>query len=121
MPWNKNDYPASMKNLDPKVREKAIEIANALLRDHYEEGRAISIAIAQAHEYVEGKSEGRPHYEVKPRESEWILTKASSDHVLKKESTKSELLTKAKEYVTKHDGILSIYHADGSYENTLYE
>ncbi|MET3321415.1 UNVERIFIED_ORG: uncharacterized protein YdaT [Peribacillus simplex] len=31
MPWNKNDYPDSMKNLDKDVREKATEIANALL------------------------------------------------------------------------------------------
>jgi uncharacterized protein YdaT len=30
------------------VRKKAIEIANALLADGYEEGRAIRIAIAQA-------------------------------------------------------------------------
>ena len=31
MPWNKNNYPDSMKNLDEEVRKKAIEIANALL------------------------------------------------------------------------------------------
>jgi len=30
MPWNKDDYPDAMKNLDEAVREKAIEIANAL-------------------------------------------------------------------------------------------
>lgn len=30
MPWNAG-YPASMKNLPPAVRERAIEIANALL------------------------------------------------------------------------------------------
>lgn len=33
MPWNVRDYPASMKNLDPLVRKKAIDIANALLAD----------------------------------------------------------------------------------------
>lgn len=37
-----------MKNLDPQVREKAIEIANALVdEDEYKEGRAIAIATAQ--------------------------------------------------------------------------
>lgn len=35
MPWNVRDYPASMKNLDPLVRKKAIDIANALLADGY--------------------------------------------------------------------------------------
>lgn len=38
MPWNNNDYPDSLKNLDTTVRKKAIEIANALLQDGMEEG-----------------------------------------------------------------------------------
>jgi len=37
-----------MRYLPDPVREKAIEIANALLADRYDEGRAIRIAIAQA-------------------------------------------------------------------------
>ncbi|HUJ26441.1 MAG TPA: hypothetical protein VLW85_10505 [Myxococcales bacterium] len=37
-----------MKNLSPDVRRKAIEIANALLREHRPEGQAIRIAIAKA-------------------------------------------------------------------------
>ncbi len=121
MPWNKNDYPASLKNLDSEVRNKAIEIANALLRENYSEDRAISIATAQAHEYVQGKSEGRPHYEVKPRQDEWIFCKSGSDHVMFKDDTKTALLTKAKEYVNEHDGILSIFNADGSHDKTVYE
>jgi len=55
MPWNKNSYPDSMKNLTAEVREKAIEIANALLKDGYEEGRAIAIATAQAEEWAENR------------------------------------------------------------------
>lgn len=43
-----------MKNLDPVVREKAIEIANALVQEeHYHDGKAIPIAIDKAREYVE--------------------------------------------------------------------
>ena len=38
MPWNASYYPASMKHLPPEVREKAIEIANALLEEGMEEG-----------------------------------------------------------------------------------
>ncbi|MDT9719632.1 DUF2188 domain-containing protein [Paenibacillus sp. ClWae2A] len=51
MPWNKQDYPVSMKNLEPRVRHKAIEITNALLDDGYEEGRSIAIATAKAEEW----------------------------------------------------------------------
>ncbi|MDN4619603.1 hypothetical protein QCD85_15955 [Paenibacillus sp. PsM32] len=51
MPWTNGDYPPSMKNLDTRVRHKAIEIANALLDEGYEEGRAIAIATAKAEEW----------------------------------------------------------------------
>ena len=45
----------------PKCRLKAIEIANALLEDGYNEGKAIRIAIAKAKEWVErdGYNRGR--------------------------------------------------------------
>lgn len=51
MPWSKHDYPPSMKNLEPRVRNKAVEIANALLEEDYDEGRAIAIATAKAEEW----------------------------------------------------------------------
>lgn len=53
MPWTKNDYPPSMKNLEEKVRLKAIDIANAMVADGYDESRAIPIAINQAKEWAE--------------------------------------------------------------------
>lgn len=53
MPWSENDYPQSWKNFTPEVRDKAIEIANALLEDEgYDEGRAIAIATSQAEEWA---------------------------------------------------------------------
>ncbi|MGH2413090.1 MAG: DUF2188 domain-containing protein [Microcystaceae cyanobacterium] len=55
MPWSKNDYPTSMKNLTAEVRDKAIEIANALLEEGYEEGRAIAIGTAKAEEWAENR------------------------------------------------------------------
>ncbi|QKS54848.1 hypothetical protein HUB98_07065 [Paenibacillus barcinonensis] len=42
-----------MKNLKPRIRHKAIDIANALLDDGYEEGLAIAIATAKAEEWDE--------------------------------------------------------------------
>jgi uncharacterized protein YdaT len=52
MPWTSDYFPPSMRNLPPTVRMKAIEIANALLAEGYEEGRAIRMAIAAAHEWA---------------------------------------------------------------------
>jgi len=53
MPWNADYFPASMRNLDEPVRLKAIAIANALLADGMDEGRAIRIAIAKAKRWVQ--------------------------------------------------------------------
>lgn len=57
MPWNESYYPASMKNLPPAVREKAIEIANALLEAGRPEGQAIRIGIAGAKRWATGRWE----------------------------------------------------------------
>jgi uncharacterized protein YdaT len=42
-----------MRNLPQAVRSKAIEIANALLEEGYDDGSAIRIAIAKAKEWAE--------------------------------------------------------------------
>lgn len=57
MPWNKKDYPDSMKNLDDIVRSKAIDIGNAMVKEGYDEENAIPIAISQAKEWIEDASE----------------------------------------------------------------
>jgi uncharacterized protein YdaT len=52
MPWDEIRYPAAMSHLPARVRRKAIEIANALLEEGYDEGKAIRIAIAKAKEWA---------------------------------------------------------------------
>jgi len=54
MPWTAEYYPVSMKNLPPRVRLKAIEIANALLETGRPEGQAIRIAIWSAKRWAGG-------------------------------------------------------------------
>ncbi len=44
-----------MQNLSPEVRLKAIEIANALLEQGYDEGKAIRVAIAKAKQWAESR------------------------------------------------------------------
>ena len=43
MLWTRERFPGAMRHLPAPLREKAIEIANALLLDGYDEGRAIRI------------------------------------------------------------------------------
>jgi uncharacterized protein YdaT len=52
MPWNEEYYPASMRHLSDITRAKAVEIANALLAEGMEEGKAIRIATARAEEWA---------------------------------------------------------------------
>jgi uncharacterized protein YdaT len=58
MPWNDTHFPRSMAQLAAPVRAKAIEIANALLEEGYDEGRAIRIAIAQAKRWADAHLAG---------------------------------------------------------------
>lgn len=53
MPWDEYNYPASMKNLSMEVRNKAIEIANALLEESdMSEGVIIATAIKHAKDWA---------------------------------------------------------------------
>jgi len=52
MPWSESYYPPAMAHLDPVVRSKAIEIANALLEEGHDEGFAIRVGIARAKEWA---------------------------------------------------------------------
>jgi uncharacterized protein YdaT len=54
MPWTADRYPAAMERLPAIVRDKAIEIANALLSQGHDEGRAIRMAIAAAKRWAGG-------------------------------------------------------------------
>lgn len=120
MPWKKDDYPDSFKNLNADVRNKAIEIANALLREGYEESRAIPIAMDQARGSIEGGDE-KVIFEIRSHDEGWQLKKKDSKKALLIEDTKDELMSEAKRYANKHHGALHIFTKDGSLEEKLYE
>jgi uncharacterized protein YdaT len=50
MPWYNGDYPPSYKNLPTDIREKAVEIANAILEESGNEGMAIATGVKRAKE-----------------------------------------------------------------------
>ncbi|MBM7586240.1 uncharacterized protein YdaT [Bacillus pakistanensis] len=120
MSWTKSDYPNSFKNLPTKVRNKAIEIANALLDEGYEEGRVIAIATEQARKNKEGQKD-KKQYHVKTHENGWQLIKEDGKQAILVEDTKEILLEEAKQYANKKEGILVVHRQDGSVEKRLYE
>jgi uncharacterized protein YdaT len=60
MPWYNGDYPPSYKNQPVKLREKAVEIANSLLKDGVEEGIAIATGLKRARQYFKDEEEPNP-------------------------------------------------------------
>lgn len=129
MPWTKSNYPPSMKNLDPRVRGKAVEIANALLEDGYEEGRSIAIATAQAKEWNEdhplnGSASGgkqqrkRDNYRVVPHQQQWAVKKEGSAEPIKLARTKEEAVTSAKELASSHNVSAIIHRQNGTIETS---
>lgn len=57
MPWYNGDYPPSYKNQPKFLREKAVEIANALLGEGVEEGIAIATGLKRARQFFEDSPE----------------------------------------------------------------
>jgi uncharacterized protein YdaT len=53
MPWYNGDYPPSYKNQPKYLREKAVEIANEVLKSTGNEGEAIATGLKRAREHFE--------------------------------------------------------------------
>lgn len=53
MPWYNGDYPPSYKNQPRNIREKAVEIANEILKDAGDEGLAIATGLRKARKYFD--------------------------------------------------------------------
>jgi uncharacterized protein YdaT len=59
MPWYNGDYPPSYKNQPKKLREKAVEIANEVLKETGDEGIAIATGLKRAREHFNKKEKGK--------------------------------------------------------------
>jgi uncharacterized protein YdaT len=56
MPWTNIDFPNAMKNLPKEVRNKAIQIANAiLLKSKMDKGAIIATAISKAKRWAQSR------------------------------------------------------------------
>lgn len=62
MPWYNGNYPPSYKNQPVKLREKAVEIANALLEEGTEEGIAIATGLKRARQFFKNEEEKKEHH-----------------------------------------------------------
>jgi len=110
MPWTKTNYPDSMKNLPAVVREKAIEIANALFHEKkMEEGILIATAISRAKDWAANrgmqieskrsltdlKQHGEDVYAT-PRKDKWAVKREGNKKAEKVFSSKNAAVKLAK-------------------------
>ncbi|MFC4559990.1 DUF2188 domain-containing protein [Virgibacillus kekensis] len=142
MPWTLNDYPSSMKNLDKVTKKKAIDIANSMVDEGYDEGRAIPIAIEQAKEWHDNASEdeldeykehGQPtkrsregkKYENNPERLEegehveahddgWAVRSADAKRPSEVFENKNEAVKRAREIAKNKGTFLTVHKSDGS-------
>lgn len=147
MPWNLTDYPASMKNLDPLIRKKAIAIANALLADGYPDDRAIPIATSQAEKwYKDASADEKKDFqraktpqkndshttnknakklmnadvEVTYDDDKWLVRSEKADQASDSFETKEQAVERAKEISKNKHSSVKIYKQDGTLQQTIY-
>jgi uncharacterized protein YdaT len=113
MPWTNRTYPVSMKNLPKAVREKAIEIANALLAEtRMKEGIAIATAISRAKDWAANrgkqtkgtsdsrstdvKKHGEDRYVIPYKEQSWAVKKEGAKRIEKSFDKKQEAISAAR-------------------------
>ena len=122
MPWTKDDYPVALKNLEETTRNKAIDIANALLDDGYDESRSIAIAIAQAKVWASKrkilKADGDNQHVV-PHKGQWAILREGNEQVSHVYDTKEETLDKAKEMGRKEKVRVVVHKKDGKIQDNL--
>jgi uncharacterized protein YdaT len=137
MPWNKTDYPNSMKNLPGKVRNKAIEIANALLEEGKigDEGILIATAISRAKDWAANRgisfepiaSDAKTTDVKEHGEDQYVIPQEGRKWAVKREGKKGkriyrnkpEAVKEAKEKAKKSKGTVTIQKRTGKVEKRI--
>lgn len=136
MPWTKRDYPDSMKNLPKQVRDKAIDIANALLEEKMDEGIAIATGISRAKDWAANrgkkislksvesrttdvKGHGEDRYVVPLENKQWGVKKEGGKSVEKKFSKKSEAVEMATRKAKKENASVTVQKRTGRVEKRV--
>lgn len=123
-----------MKNLPAEVRNKAIEIANALLDERTDEGIAIATGISRAKDWAANrgkrwtakpgtsnttdvKEHGKDRYVIPDKEG-WAVKEEGSDRS-KKYDTKKEAVAYAREKAREAHASLTIQKKDGKVQSRV--
>jgi uncharacterized protein YdaT len=109
MSWS-TDEDFYKRNAEGLKREKSLDIANALIEEGYEEGRAFSIAIAQIKERIGNST---PVQHIIPHPNGWAVKAEKASYVF---DTKKEALKKGQQIASTQKTRLVIHRQDGTIE-----
>ena len=133
MPWTKSTYPPSMKNLPKEVRDKAVEIANALLEEEgMDEGIVIATAISRAKDWAANrgknieatspkskttdvKEHGKDRYVI-PKGKDWAVKEEGQKSVEKVYHSKKAAIDKATKEAKKSNASITVQRKNGKLE-----
>jgi len=125
MPWSQAHFPDSFKSLTVPVRNKAIEIANALLEENGDGSRAIAIATAKAKEWAENRDlpikedpNAGPDVHVVPTENGWVAREVGKHLPLKEYATKADAIEAGRKVASENRATLIIHGQDGQIQET---
>ena len=120
--YTKEDFPASMKNMEPSVRNKAVEILNALLEENMEEEIAIPTSISRARDWARNNSNQKnpaPHQYVIPHNGKWAVKAEGATRVTKEFETKKDAVEEGKQISKNNHTVLTVQLKDGRIQETI--
>jgi uncharacterized protein YdaT len=131
MPYTKKDYPASMKNLVPEIREKAIDILNGLIEEEKMKiGYAIPTAISRAKDWAAKRNitippssddDKKPGEDVHvlPHKRGWAVKKDNAERASKVFETKTEAVSGARNMAKENNSSLIIHRKAGTIQSKI--
>jgi uncharacterized protein YdaT len=137
MPWTQKKYPPSMKNLPMAIRDKAVEIANALLEEtKMPEGIVIATAISRAKDWgvhhgkkikndrvksrsTDQKKHGEDRYVVPYKEDQWAVKAEGRKRAEKIFATKQQAVKTARKEAKEANAGLTIQKKSGKVQKRI--
>ena len=116
MLWTSNNYPKRFTFLSSPVREKAVEIGNALIRTNIPPKQAEHIAYERAVDWARRSrsTSGRcTEYHVLPYRGAWVVKCSGSDTPICALPTQEAAVRKACEIARGHMTDIVLHSADG--------
>jgi len=135
MPWTPNYFPVAMKYLNVDVREKAIDIGNALMDEDMDEGIAIATAISRAKDWAanrgistnnhksshstDAKQHGRDKYIIPYKGNKWALKEEGKEKVEVVFENKDEAVKEGRKKAKDVNGTLTIQKRTGTIQHRI--